>query len=318
MSQMQWFRLYADIVHDEKLRLLAFEDRWHFVAICSLKCAGLIDEPESDLRTRRIAVALGVQVRELDEIKRRLVEVQLIDDNLQPLKWEKRQYKKGNLPEGESLDGYRGYVYFIGDEKLKTVKIGYSKNPWARVKDLQTGRPAKLSVVATLKTTEVSETQVHDLFADEREAGEWFRVSPRIRSVIAAIREKEIADLTALSNYVVNYVATTKETEAETETDISPNGDCPSGDEPALKPEHVVETWNKTADRIAKPKVRDLTPERRHLVRARIAQYSIDDFVAVFGSIERSDFLRNWRGLSFDWAMKKANFQKILEGNYNG
>ena len=36
---MQWFRLYAGIVDDEKLRLLAFEDRWHYVALLALKSA---------------------------------------------------------------------------------------------------------------------------------------------------------------------------------------------------------------------------------------------------------------------------------------
>jgi uncharacterized protein YdaU (DUF1376 family) len=100
--------------------------------------------------------------------------------------------------------------------------------------------------------------------------------------------------------------------------DLSPNGDCASDD--ALKPEHVSEKWNELAERIGKPKVRSLTPERRQLLKARIAQYDIDDFVAVLSAIEASPFLRgdrNWRGATFDWVFKKANFQKILEGNYN-
>lgn len=96
MTQMPWFRLYHRMVDDEKLRLLAFEDRWHFVALCCLKADGLIDEPESDLRTRRIAVKLGVQVRELEEIGRRLREVQLVDETLCPLAWDELQYKSDN------------------------------------------------------------------------------------------------------------------------------------------------------------------------------------------------------------------------------
>lgn len=88
----------------------------------------------------------------------------------------------------------------------------------------------------------------------------------------------------------------------------------------SLKPEHVVEIWNKTAVNLGKPKVRDITPERRQLLKARIAQYSVDDFIEVFGKVERSKFLRGdtgWRGCGFDWVFKKANFQKILEGNYD-
>lgn len=108
-------------------------------------------------------------------------------------------------------------------------------------------------------------------------------------------------------------------TQTVLEPSIEPSNDCASGD--ALKPEHIFEEWNNLAERIAKPKARDLTPERRQLIRARIAQYDIDDFVNVFGRIERSEFLRGdkgWRGCTFDWVLKKQNFQKILEGNYDG
>ena len=35
--KMPWFRLYHRMIDDEKLRLLAFEDRWHFVAPTTCK-----------------------------------------------------------------------------------------------------------------------------------------------------------------------------------------------------------------------------------------------------------------------------------------
>lgn len=100
----------------------------------------------------------------------------------------------------------------------------------------------------------------------------------------------------------------------------APDGACASDD--ALRPTHVQDKWNTTALRIGRPCIRDLTPERRQLVRARIAQYTIGDFVTVFGNVEASAFLRGdtprWGGVTFDWLMKKGNFQKVLEGNYNG
>lgn len=113
------------------------------------------------------------------------------------------------------------------------------------------------------------------------------------------------------------------ETPPDTDTDsevLSSNDDSPSVDEPALRPEHIQEFWNEFAPRLGRPTIRDLTPERRQLVRARIAQYSIDDFKAVFGKCEASPFLRGDKGrtpLTFDWIMKKGNFQKTLEGNYD-
>ena len=87
-----WFRMYSDAIDDEKLRLLAFEDRWHFVAILCCKNSGILDSDEKLMR-RKVAVKLGLDLRELDEVARRLAEVGLIDaDTLQPIAWDKRQY----------------------------------------------------------------------------------------------------------------------------------------------------------------------------------------------------------------------------------
>jgi hypothetical protein len=92
-EKITWFRLYAEAVDDEKLRLLAFEDRWHYIAILCCKGQGILDEGNTSLLWRKVAVKLGVQVRELEEIARRLAEVDLIDqDTLQPLGWDKRQF----------------------------------------------------------------------------------------------------------------------------------------------------------------------------------------------------------------------------------
>ena len=95
MKHNPWFRMYTEAIDDEKLRLLAFEDRWHYVAILCCKGSGLLDDDSDDqLRMRKIAVKLGVQLRELDEIARRLSEVGLIDqDTLQPMNWDARQFR---------------------------------------------------------------------------------------------------------------------------------------------------------------------------------------------------------------------------------
>ena len=92
---MAWFRLYNEALDDEKLRLLAFEDRWHFVALLCCKSKGLLDSSDShELMLRKIALKLGLSTRELDEVARRLAEVGLIDrDTLQPLAWDERQFQ---------------------------------------------------------------------------------------------------------------------------------------------------------------------------------------------------------------------------------
>jgi hypothetical protein len=235
---MQWFRLYSRMIDDDKLRLLAFEDRWHFVALCCLKSEGLIDEPEDDIRARRIAVRLGVQLRELDEISRRLREVGLIDESLSPVAWDDLQFRSDT-----STDRVRAYRKRLKKQDVDTVK----------------------------RSGNVSETA--------------------------------------------------QEEDSDTETEeLETNVSCASGD--ALKPEHVVSVWNdEIAPALGKPKVRKLTPERLARLRARIAGFTVAEFREVIANIMASPFLRGdtgWHGFSFDWFTKKANFVKILEGNYNG
>jgi len=234
MSGMQWFRLYSRIVDDEKLRLLAFEDRWHFVALCCLRSSGLLLEPDSDLRTRKIAVKLGIQVRELEEISRRLREVGLVDEHLIPCGWDELQYRSDN-----STDRVQKYR-----EKQRRNKVK---------------RQGNVSV-------------------------------------------------------------TGQETEAETDKEESPNGDSSSDDERALDVEEVFHGYQNLARDLGLNVPRDLTPERRQLIRFRIRQYPLEDFRTVFAKCRDSPFLRGDRGrtpLKFDWLFKKANFQKVLEGNYD-
>lgn len=114
--------------------------------------------------------------------------------------------------------------------------------------------------------------------------------------------------------------ATPPETETETE-ELSPNGDCPSGDEPALSVEEVFGSFKSLMSDLGLTVPRDLTPERRQLLRSRVRQYPLEDFRAVFAKCRDSPFLRGDKRdgtpLKFDWLFKKANFQKVLEGNYD-
>ena len=89
MSKLPWFRTYTRMVDDDKLKLLAFEDRWHFVALLCLKGEGLLDKGDAPaLLMRKVAVKLGLDVRSLEEVARRLAEVGLIEQaTLQPSKW---------------------------------------------------------------------------------------------------------------------------------------------------------------------------------------------------------------------------------------
>ncbi len=98
MSDLPWLRLYGDIIDNEKVRLLAFEDRWHFIALLCIKRQGILDS-KPELLERKIAVKLGLQLRDLCEVKRRLMEVELIDDGYNPIGWDEKQHNSDSSKE---------------------------------------------------------------------------------------------------------------------------------------------------------------------------------------------------------------------------
>lgn len=94
MSQL-WCRLYAEFANDPQIQILAFEDQRHFLMALCMKCSGLLDKPHAspELRSRIIAVTLGLDLVAAAEANRRLRESGLIDSDWQPLRWDKRQFK---------------------------------------------------------------------------------------------------------------------------------------------------------------------------------------------------------------------------------
>lgn len=76
----------------------------------------------------------------------------------------------------------------------------------------------------------------------------------------------------------------------------------------------------------ALPQPKDMTEARRKMIRSivkRNPKYSKPEFFPEFFKyVSKSDFLmgrteRPWQGCCFDWLLKPANFQKIIEGNYH-
>ncbi len=76
---MKWFKLYPEMIDDPKLRLLAFEDRWHYVALLCCKAEGLQDEVEG-LWEELLRVKLGLAQAEFDSLKKRLGRASLVGE----------------------------------------------------------------------------------------------------------------------------------------------------------------------------------------------------------------------------------------------
>ncbi|WP_338576277.1 DUF1376 domain-containing protein [Pseudomonas canadensis] len=159
------------------------------------------------------------------------------------------------LPDGDSLSGFKGYVYFVTDPDSYLVKVGYSKNPWARLSELRRSHGVALSVVATIKTVDKSETTIHAALAEFREEGEWFRKSDCVNSLISAISEGKVTTVAEIRSYVESYgsaATTTTNTDTDTDTEqdqkpaATPKPKVKSSrfDPLTVKPANVTEkTW---------------------------------------------------------------------------
>ena len=84
------------------------------------------------------------------------------------------------------------YVYLIRSQGDKFYKIGISKDPEIRLKDLQTGSPKILEIVATQLVEEDFardiERDLHTRFEILRQGGEWFYIPDKLLpKVIKAI-----------------------------------------------------------------------------------------------------------------------------------
>lgn len=66
------------------------------------------------------------------------------------------------------------FVYMIGSTGTGMVKLGYSKDPGKRLKELQTGNPYTIEVLATVPGSIELEQVLHVWFADLAYRGEWF------------------------------------------------------------------------------------------------------------------------------------------------
>jgi hypothetical protein len=88
-----WFRVHNDILDNPKLILIAESDRWRYLGLLSLKSQGVLDQFDGDKLDRVIAAKLRLTPAEWAETKRRLQEENLIDDIIQPVGWEDRQFK---------------------------------------------------------------------------------------------------------------------------------------------------------------------------------------------------------------------------------
>lgn len=82
--------------------------------------------------------------------------------------------------------------------------------------------------------------------------------------------------------------------------------------------QQIADMYNEIC--ISFPRLTKLSDSRKKAVKARLKQYSIEDFKKLFTMAEESSFLkgqnaRNWSA-NFDWLIKDSNMAKVLDENY--
>ena len=82
--------------------------------------------------------------------------------------------------------------------------------------------------------------------------------------------------------------------------------------------QQIADMYNDTC--VSFPRLTKLSDSRKKAIRARLKQYSVEDFQKLFEMAEKSSFLkgqnaRDWSA-NFDWLIKDSNMAKVLDGNY--
>ena len=85
-------------------------------------------------------------------------------------------------------------IYLVKAEETNLYKIGYTKGQVKnRVKGLQTSCPHKLSVVKEVEGSQSKERQLHEIFIENRQQGEWFEfVGKTLEKVFKTMEESYI------------------------------------------------------------------------------------------------------------------------------
>ncbi len=100
---------------------------------------------------------------------------------------------------------------------------------------------------------------------------------------------------------------------------LTPPCDIPSGIS-SVDFDRAFDAYQRVAAKVGWPKVVRLTPSRRKLLTARLNEHGLAAWGDVLRKAAKSDLCtgqkNGWRA-SFDFLIKKANFIKVLEGNYD-
>lgn len=287
MKALPWLRLYTETIDDEKLGLLAFEDRWHFIALLCLKGKGILDsEPDTEMLWRKAALKMGLTVAELEKVVSRLARMKLIDcKTLQPLAWNDRQAQSDSST--ERTRKYREKKRAIngkhGGDDAETSQERPSDGLEEDIDKDKDKEDSYESLSPGFPNDDAGEPENQSEAADQAD-------QPTTKQTLPACPHLELLDIFAEKL-------------------------------PEL-PQPKPELWEGArAKALAARWKWCLTAKKRSGERyATTKAEALDFFERYFGYVAKSDFLTGrdgrWSGCDLAWLVKADNFAKVLQGNY--
>ncbi len=101
------------------------------------------------------------------------------------------QSSEGPLGSLETKKGgvVEGFIYFVGTSDSSFVKIGFSTKPRRRFLELGALRPSPfaLDLLGWIPGDRALEAELHERFKVERDNGEWFKFSERLKAFIGGL-----------------------------------------------------------------------------------------------------------------------------------
>lgn len=87
------------------------------------------------------------------------------------------------------------WIYFIQEKGSGNIKIGVSKSPAKRLKQLQVYNSTSLKLIFTIKGSYEIEGEIHDKFSKYNIHGEWFQGEEEILNYINNLKENKLVSL---------------------------------------------------------------------------------------------------------------------------
>lgn len=81
-----------------------------------------------------------------------------------------------------------GFVYFIVARDSRRIKIGFSVDPEARLRELATGAAEPLKLLAIAPGSKAIETRLHARFRESHSHLEWFNATPDLSAFVEGLR----------------------------------------------------------------------------------------------------------------------------------